>query len=241
VATIGLHASASTWVFNVVRELMIAAVGSERVLALYADRMEQIHDQPERSGRHIVIKSHHGSAELDAWLAAEQAPMILSVRDPRDACLSMAQRFNAPLNHTVVWMANDCQRMMRLAAYGHLMLRYEDRFFDDFSAVGRVADALGLAPPVAETAAIFARYTTEAVRSFARKLSELPPDRLATVGEPKVDRLTQIHEPHIGDGSSGKWRNLPVQIRTELTRRFGPFLERFGYELGRSPTIPLKS
>jgi len=41
-----------------------------------------------------VIKSHHGSEGMDAWLAAEGARVILSVRDPRDASLSMAQRFN---------------------------------------------------------------------------------------------------------------------------------------------------
>jgi hypothetical protein len=44
-----------------------------------------------------------------------------------------------------------------------------------------------------------------------------------------MDRVTQIHEPHIGDTRSGKWRELPVQVQTELTQRFAAFLERFGY------------
>ena len=41
-STIGLHGSASTWVFNVVRELMIDAVSEPRVLALYADEIGQV-------------------------------------------------------------------------------------------------------------------------------------------------------------------------------------------------------
>jgi hypothetical protein len=227
IATIGLHASASTWVFNVVRELMIAAVGDERVVTLYADRMDQLPDEPTR---HVVIKSHHGSEELDAWLAAEQALVFLSVRDPRDACISMTQRFKAPLDHTVAWIMNDCNRLMRLASLGHPLLRYEDRFFEDTSAVGRVARSMGLSPSPEVTDSIFTRYKTEEVRSFARKLADLPPERLTMVGAFRMDRVTQILAPHIGDGGSGKWYDLPARSQAELTRLFSPFLDRFGYE-----------
>jgi hypothetical protein len=230
IATIGMHASASTWVFNVVRELMIAAARDDRVLTLYADKLDQLPDEPTRAGRHLVIKSHHGSVELDAWLAAEQALVFLSVRDPRDACISMTQRFKAPLDHTVAWIMNDCNRLMRLAPLGHPLLRYEDRFFEDTSAVGRIAQAIGLNPSQDVTGAIFARYKTEEVRTFARKLAELPPEQLTMVGAFRMDRVTQILAPHIGDGTSGKWYDLPARSQAELTRLFGPFLDRFGYE-----------
>jgi hypothetical protein len=230
IATIGLHASASTWVFNVVRELTIAAVGEERVVTLYADRLDQLPDEPTRASRHVVIKSHHGSVELDAWLAAERALVFLSVRDPRDACISMTQRFKAPLEHTVSWIMNDCDRMMRLVSLGHPLLRYEDRFFEDTSMVGRVAQSIGLNPAPEVMEAIFTRYQTEQVRTFARKLEELPPERVTMVGTFKMDRVTQILAPHIGDGGSGKWYDLPARSQAELTRLFGPFLDRFGYE-----------
>jgi hypothetical protein len=45
----------------------------------------------------------------------------------------------------------------------------------------------------------------------------------------KMDRVTQILGPHIGDTHSGKWYDLPMQMQTELTRIFRPFLDRFGY------------
>jgi len=41
--------------------------------------------------------------------------------------------------------------------------------------------------------------------------------------------VSHIHEPHIGDGRSGKWRDLPAPEQAELTRIFAPFLDRFRY------------
>lgn len=226
VATIGLHGSASTWVFNVVRELMIAGLGEGRVLAVYADKTE---DLPDFAGRALVLKSHHGSAGLDAWLAVARPVIFLSIRDPRDAALSMAQRFNAPLAQTVHWIAADCARMERLAAQGHLLLRYENRFFDDAAAPERLASVLGLHPAPAVSTAIFARYATEAVRAFSRTVADLPPGRVVAFGPTVMDSVTQIHRCHIGDGRSGKWRDLPEPARADLTRFFRPFLVRWGY------------
>jgi hypothetical protein len=42
IGTIGLHGSASTWVFNVVRELMIAAAGEAQVVALYTEELDEL-------------------------------------------------------------------------------------------------------------------------------------------------------------------------------------------------------
>jgi hypothetical protein len=226
IATIGLHGSASTWVFNVIRELLIAALGEGQVLAIYADKID---DVPAPGDRVLVLKSHHGSAALDAWLATARPTIFLSIRDPRDAAISMAQRFNAPLNQTVHWVAADCFLMLRLAAQGHALLRYEDRFFDDAAVPERLAHAIGLHPAPALTAAIFARYSTEAVRAFTRNFADLPPERVMSSGRIVMDPVTQIHRTHVGDARIGKWRDLPLPVQTELTRFFRPFVDRFGY------------
>jgi hypothetical protein len=226
VATIGMHGSASTWVFNVVRELMIAAMGEIQVVSLYADQLAQL---PDAAGRCLVIKSHHGSAELDRWLAEAGARIFLSVRDPRDACLSMCARFRSPLAHVVPWIGNDCNRLLRLFPREHPMLRYEDRFFEQRDMVKRIAVSLGLQPPPAMIDAVFDRYRTDAVRAFAASLEQLPPERITTVVKFPMDRVTQILSPHIGDTLSGKWRDLPTHVQVELTRVYRPFLDRFGY------------
>jgi hypothetical protein len=228
VATVGLHGSASTWVFNIVRELMIAAIGEDRVMAAYAEKQQDLPDETQRAGKCLIVKSHQGSPELDDWLTAQSAAIVLSVRDPRDACLSMAQRFNAELRHTVHWLARDCNRLALLAARGHFLLRFEDRFFDQLAAVARLAGVIGLDPNPASITAIFARYRTESVRAFAQLLDHLPPERVEPGAIPK-DRVTQIHGTHIGDARSGKWRDLPAPVQAELTRVFSPFLDSFGY------------
>jgi hypothetical protein len=230
IATIGLHASASTWVFNVVRELMIAALGEDHVAAPCADRMAQLADQTQFAGKHVVLKSHYGSPELDAWLTAFDAMVILSIRDPRDASISMAQRFQGTLDRAVQWLTRDCERLMRLADQNHMLLRYEDRFFDDVATVEQLADAIGAPLPRSVIETIFERYRADTVRAFAARFDTLPPERLQRIGRFRMDRVTQIHEPHIGNGVSGKWRALPAGIQNELNLLFAQFLDRFGYE-----------
>src|ERR1700761_7885951 len=93
IATIGLHASASTWIFNVVRELMVVTLGEDSVLAIYEEEMAKIPDELTLAGRCLILKSHGGGTELDAWLETVGARVLLSVRDPRDAAISMSRRF----------------------------------------------------------------------------------------------------------------------------------------------------
>jgi hypothetical protein len=227
-ATIGLHASASTWVFNVARRLMIAAHGEASLTHLYADRISEL---PEHPAPHLLVKSHHGSAELDEWLDARRAALILSIRDPRDAALSMAQRFEAPLQHTAMWIRNDCARLMKLLPAKSLLLKYEDRYFEDPASIERIAQFLGVAADPDLASAIFDDFGAEAVRDFASRLSQLPSERITMVGRFPMDRVTQILAPHIGDGRSGKWRDLPPPIQEQLTEIYRPVLERFDYPL----------
>lgn len=230
VAAIGLHGSASTWVFNVVRELMIAAVGDDQLVSCFADEPAQLPEDSAYVDRHLVIKSHAGCVPLDDWLKVRRARLFLSIRDPRDACLSMTQRFRWPLNRTVGWLMNDCTKMMRLAAEGHQPLRYEDRFFEDRTVVDRLADDLGISVETAVVNSIFNRYKTESVRAFAHGLANLPSGRITMVGTHRMDRVTQILGQHIGDTTSGKWFETPGPLQAELVRVFGPFLDRFGYQ-----------
>ena len=231
VATVGLHGSASTWVFNVARELLVDAAGEAGVLAIYADQAGEVPEVAARAGRHVVLKSHQGSDGLDALLAREAAVILLSVRDPRDAVLSMVQRFHEPVAHAAHALARDCARVIRLAEAGHPVLRYEDRFFADPATVARLAVQLGVTPGAAAREAIFARYTTDSVRAFTRAVPDLPPERLARDARVVFDRVTQIHHTHIGDARTGKWRELPGNLPAELTGFFAPVLERLGYEI----------
>jgi Sulfotransferase domain len=217
VATIGLHGSASTWVFNIVRELLIAAKGEPEISCVYTEELGDLPLRLSQTNQYLLIKSHHGTQELDAWLNSVQPNIFLSVRDPRDASISMAQRFNAPLEAAVGWLVQDCRRMMKLGDR-YPVLRYEDRFFESPTTVEQLSKALNLTLSSKLIEPLFHRYSTAAMRSLAQNLTDK-----------SMDITTQIHRNHIGDTRSGKWRELPGHLGTELTHQFRPFLDQFGY------------
>jgi hypothetical protein len=229
VATIGLHGSASTWVFNVARELMTGA-HAPRLRHGYADMLQQVpRDVMDGATTACVLKSHSGSPELDDWLLKVGATVLLSVRDPRDASISLVQRFRSPLSAAAPALRRDCDRVARWSDRGCPVFRYEDRFFGQPRSVDRLAALLDVQASAEARAAIFARYETEAVRSTAASLVHQDLSALKQIGPFRMDPVTQILETHIGDGRTGKWRGLQPPVQAELTRFFDPFLARFGY------------
>jgi hypothetical protein len=231
IATVGLHGSGSTWVYNIVRELVIAVAGEPAMVGIYADAMEELPSQQDLADKWIVVKSHHGSQHMDAWLQSAQAQYVLSVRDPRDAVISMQQRFNVPLVWAVHMVMNDCRRLCRLIAQGHHALRYEDRFFERPEAIGLIATKVGI--PVGDDLmiALSHRYSVEATRSFVDSLPSLPSQRLGIAGTDGqlFDNVTQLHRNHIGDTRSGMWIDLPDPIKRQMTSMLLPFLDCLGY------------
>lgn len=212
IATIGLHGSGSTWAFNIARELARLAGNDTVPISGYADAIAERPPHADNPTLWRVLKSHHGSTEMDAWLETAGARYLLTIRDPRDAALSMQQRFTLTLQSAVQIVVNDCRRIHALRAHpDHLLLRYETGFFRSPATILAIASWLGipLDPPGAD--AIAARYTPEATAALAAAIATLPPDRIGARGTQggTFDRLTNIHDVHIGDMRTGKWRDLP--------------------------------
>jgi hypothetical protein len=229
VLTMGLHGSASTWVFNVARELLATRFGDAAVHPCHASGRHDLHDELARGDRHIVAKTH-GWPGLAGFAQEIGAHLIVSVRDPRDAVLSQMQRFGDSFDRSVRAIGRDCLAAVECANAGFPVLRYEDRYFEAPATVGVIADYLGLAVEQADSGQIFERYTTDAVRTFAASVAALPPERIAGSGGFRYDLLTQITNSHIGDGRQGKWRDqLDAAQRTISAMVFRPFLARFGY------------
>jgi hypothetical protein len=229
IATVGLHSSASTWVFNVLRELLIASFTETQITSCYADQLQQLPPEHLLTRRHLLVKSHHGSDELHQWLDARGFRFVLSIRDPRDAAVSMAQRFKTPLAFAAGWINDDCQRIMRLAPSSTLLFRYETRFFDQVDTVEQLAGHFDLTVVPSVMQSIFDRYSTDAVRDFALGLKGRSGADLRKIGQFVMDKVTQVTEIHIGDTRSGKWRELRPAMQARLTEIYAPFIERFGY------------
>ena len=84
----------------------------------------------------------------------------------------------SPLAHAVEWIARDCERLAPRFDEGGSVLRYEEKFFDDRASVERIGRMIALPIDPALEATIFAHYRREAVRNFAARITELPPERL---------------------------------------------------------------
>ena len=178
VATVGLHSSASTWVFNVAREAMIAAKGQEQVLAVYTEEVGSI---PEAAGRSLVMKSHHGSLRARHLACASGGAGCCSVAPGSARCgdLNGAAVRARCSPATVRWIQNDCARMRHLVAAGHPLFRYEDRFFEDKTACRRVAALLEVDLDADVIEQIASKYRPEAVQRFIQTFDELPRGRVA--------------------------------------------------------------
>ncbi len=226
--TVGVHGSASTWVFNVAREVLAEAVGGA-VHGCHLLQPDDLARDRALGARHIVAKTH-GWPDLAASARAWGAPAIVSVRDPRDAIVSVIQRFGEPFDRALGGIAQDCRAALACAEAGFPVLRYEDRFFEQPASVRLIATHLGLGVSDAAAARIFDAYTTEAVRTLAAGVADLPAERVAGDARFRFDRLTQITQSHIGDARTGKWRDLlPPDQQMAVGMLLRPFLARFGY------------
>jgi hypothetical protein len=235
VLTLGLHGSASTWVFNVARELLVEQFGAAAVHPCHALRAADLECLAAAPGQHIVAKTH-GWPLLPVFARQWSARLVISVRDPRDAVLSVMQRFGEPFERSLQGIVQDCRSVLACAGAGYPVLRYEDRFFERPAAVRLIATYLRLPLSEATAARIFAAYATDAVREFASGLGALPAERLDGQGSFRFDRLTQITNTHIGDGRVGKWQEaLDPRQQALVTTVFRPFLRKFGYADGSGP------
>lgn len=231
IMTIGVYSSASTWLFNVLRELMIAQHGQNRVLAIYSDTVAKVIGDQQALNRYVVWKMHFGEPAWEVFAQFADPTILLTVRDPRDAVLSLVNRFNTSVQLAAKGVGMSCNRVLQCAQAEYPILRYEDGFFQNPETIRRVAEHIGVGPDGAVIDGIRDRFSTESVRAFAEQVTSLPAERMK--GDPTIDlydEVTQIHRGHIGDGSVGKWRHqLTAEQQRAITDHFAPFLTRFGY------------
>jgi hypothetical protein len=231
-ATLGVYGSASTWVFNVLRELSLVHYGAERVHAVFSDSVPQVLQDPKARDRHIVWKLHRADACWQTFAALAGARMVLTIRDPRDAMASIMQRFGVGLNAACADVVHTMMRVAENAADGHATLRYENRFFERPETVGALADYFGCTVSEAEQTRIFEAYTSERVKQFSQALDTLPAARLKAIGDwTRYDDVTQIHRTHIGDQRVGKWREyFDAAQQAAINTRLAPYLRAFQYD-----------
>jgi hypothetical protein len=222
VETLGLEASASTWLFNVCREIIKLkydrsySVTTSNLIGLQKQFVldgKLIHELPSPRMEQpdcIVIKSHSLEAELYWFLRASGARFILSVRDPRDAMASMMERLG---ENEQAWAANLVRSLSSVMTSRHgstcLIYSYETRFFDSPETLEGLAAFLEAPASRDELMRCFERFTRGNVQKIVSSVGELGADRLLKDHAGRLgDYDTQFNASHIGDGRSGKWTEV---------------------------------
>lgn len=200
IITLGTIASGSTWVFNVVRQLM-AENFSDAVSLSTAEASNLLKNVP-CGCRNVLVKSHHVDVAMLSLASLFECRTIATTRDPRDSLVSQRERFGATLREAVTDLSRSAATLAMLNKGGPVLhLRYEDRFTDDPDTVIRIARFLGLKADARTCQSVFDQLRPERVTRAI--------DRLWSRGKLKAhgfDEASHWHPGHVGDRQIGKWQ-----------------------------------
>jgi len=228
VLCVGLKSSGSTWLYNVVIQLLKEKY-RDGVTAFYADNFAMFPPDTERA-RILVIKAHEPAKSLVYLTRLTRGQMFLTLREPRDSIASLMQRFEHGFDGALKEMARHAARIVELDRDEEMLTyRYEDGFFDRFETVGEIADALGIKVGRAARMRIYRSLTRDEVR---RKIGRLK--KSGTFGKKpdanSFDLETQWHPGHVGDGKLGKFMGVLSSAQQKKVLSVTPaYAKRFGY------------
>ena len=227
---LGMEASGSTWLYNVVRELF--SLAQLKYEAFRVEEFEQIADDRAHRAKHVIMRAHNVNSYLLRFLEAADVKTIVSFRDPRDAVASCIQRFGE-FGGKLIPTCNDITRNIASAASARLSTRnqsffYEDKFTFDPKTILQCADFLGIKISQDDAANIFQKYEPQKVKKIIESLEQSGDERLFIdeVTKNVMDRETSFHKTHISDMKIDKWRDvLDVESQQKVARLFGGYVE----------------
>jgi hypothetical protein len=183
----------------------------------------------------LIVKTHVPAPPLQFLTTFTRGHTLLTVREPRDAIASLMLRFRHEFDLCLADVAAGAERMVGLSRTGQpLVLRYEDRFYEDRAVLDAVASELGL--PVSKAAAdrIFRSLQAERVRQTIRTLARR--GRFGQVPTPdSFHAKTHWHPGHVGDTRIGKHVEVlsAKQQRTVLAAT-RDYCLTFNYDVNRA-------
>ena len=230
---LGLYASGSTWLYNIVLRLAALLHPELQVVAAYLaeGHAPQALAEP---GRLLVVKSHAPSGDIWDWMNHQDPRILLTLRDPRDSIASMmvyqGYGFTSALS-AVVQSAKFCASILDNAKAA--LLRYEAGFIDDPRTLDFVATKLGGTLPPDIAAEVFVASRRAATEKVIRQALGGPGVIHHQASGDIVDPTTQWHIHHLGrSGHAGRWRyvlTLPQAAAAESA--LAEPMARMGYSV----------
>ena len=219
---LGMYGSASTWLYNVVREIYEVADQRNVRLQFVSDRLDETWlGQPNTIS---LIKSHEITNDCALVTIAGRADQIfVSLRDPRDSVASLMvyhhYKFDKALKLVEaaanLWLGYTKDRRA-------VCVWYETGFFNNVDTVRLIADKRGYALRDAEANKIFDNLSRAAVERYIQQLPNRRGVLRDHISGDLLDPKTQWHTHHAGrSGVTGSWRNaLSATEAAEVTSHF---------------------
>lgn len=217
VLCLGMPGSASTWVFNVVRDLVTAAAGP--VQGFEATSLAAVEAALWGSPGSVVIRAHNASPALLALVRAAGGQVVLTTRDPRDCVASLVTRLGGGAADWAMDVARSLASVgMALCWPGQRVLAFEAAVTGDPATGPALAAQLRLGLDPAESRRIAAGWSLGKVRERVAAAA-LRGSPVAGFGS---DPETGFNARHLGDGRIGKWADaLAPAEAAAVDRAFG--------------------
>ena len=229
---LGMYSSASTWLFNVVVMLSTALFADRWVRSRYIVVARDLPGElaPDEL---FVIKTHHTDDQAATELGRRVAAIIVTLRDPRDAVASLLTYHGMGFDEAMDKVAQSARECARFSADRRtLLLRYEDRFFDDPATLDAIAARIAGPVPREQREEIFAATSRPAVEAFISGMDALPTIVRHTAINDAVEMETQWHRHHAHrSGEVGRWRRELTAAQVErIETELRPWMIRFAYD-----------
>ena len=216
----GMARSASTWSFVVTKALIERCFPGEEVLSGYTDAPVQLLRTAGPRVRHVVIKCHFLTPLGHTLARTHAAKVVFTIRDVGDAVVSAMSTFRVTFEEALDTIKAGLEyRTVHNETGNAVILEYQEIVANPRHAVRRIGEYLVDSRLTAEIVDEVAAVTS--FDSMRRRVEEIGANPELPDG---VDPDTRLHRNHMGDGRSGKGRELLSAAQLEcieaLTREY---------------------
>jgi tetratricopeptide (TPR) repeat protein len=236
---LGMHGSASTWAYNVVRQIAASAYPATRFKEHFVRTLADVAGLDQPGHTHIVKTHQIEDEDAVAALSKRAEAIIITIRDPRDAVTSLMLYMHEGFDRSLSLIEKSSRLCARFAGEKRsLLLCYEAGFTNDAATLDRIAGTIHHSLAATDRMRIFASSRRGAVETL---IAELPHQRTSLIeisSDDLMDPVTQWHTHHAGrTGEIGRWRHMLTEAQVfEVERRLGDWMDRFFYQ--RNKTSP---
>ncbi|MDR3506191.1 MAG: hypothetical protein P4L52_08090 [Acidocella sp.] len=206
---LGMYGSASTWLFNVVRQVQGESDTAQPVSHFFS--REESFESFSRGNTVDLVKSHEISDDATIIeLASRVRKMFITVRDPRDAVVSLMLARSHTFERALHFVGQSARLCAEFSGDKRAQLFvYETEFFNVVGTVKRVAVHLGFSITNEAMQRIFAATSRPEVEKYIAAMHKQSGILQDKVSGDLLDPKTQWHTHHAGrSGEIGRWRQI---------------------------------